>query len=629
MSETEKLQNTSGSVNSIGEPESIASTNELYDFDDPNNYFSQYKDEHNPKGLRKPTTDETGSLRRVLEHAPKVAYLLCLVELAERGSYYGVTGSLNNFLQRPLPPGGKATGAPPANSELQAGALGLGLKTSSAVTTSLTFIAYVAPLYGGFVADAQLGKFKTIWIGVFISFISHILFIIAAIPSVISGGNALAPTVLAVITLAVGTGFIKPNLLPLLMDQYPFEQDVVKVLPSGEKVIVDRQKSIQRMSMVFYWSINIGAFFSLATSYSARRVGFYLAFLAPGILFMLLPIVLWYLESRVKKQDPKGSVLVNAWRIFRVTFSSGWISRWRKKTLWEYARPGNVVERMASSEKVPKFPVSWTDQWVLDVRQTLYSCSIFAWYPIFLLCDTGIGSIQNSQAGTMTTKGVPNDLFSNFNPLTIIVLMPILDYVFYPALRKYRIEFRPVWRVALGFGLAALSQVIGAILQWRIYKTSPCGYNATNCSYDGIVSPISAWAQVVLYILQASGECFAMTTGYELAYIRAPPNLKGLVMAIFLFMSAISSAISLAVSGALSDPNLIWPFAAMGIAGALAVVGILIKYRTLHVVMEEERKLRDGYVKNEELNRGNVYTVGGTEEENLEAVTSIKSTVGK
>lgn len=127
-----------------------------------------------------------------------------------------------------------------------------GLQTATALTLLLTFLAYVVPLYGGFVADTQIGRFKAIWIGVFAGFVSHVLFVIAALPSVLKNGDAaLAPTIIAIITLAFGTGFIKPNLLPLLMDQYPEQQDMVKVLPSGEKVILDRQKSLEKVNLGF------------------------------------------------------------------------------------------------------------------------------------------------------------------------------------------------------------------------------------------------------------------------------------------------------------------------------------------------------------------------------------------
>lgn len=92
----------------------------------------------------------------------------------------------------------------------------------------------------------------------------------------------------------------------------------------------------------------------------------------------------------------------------------------------------------------------------------------------------------------MTTNGAPNDLLNNFNPLCIIVTIPLLSYVIYPMLRKYNIPFGRVSRITFGFVLATISGMIGAIVQWRIYKTSPCGYQATKCAEEkGIVSPIS------------------------------------------------------------------------------------------------------------------------------------------
>jgi POT family proton-dependent oligopeptide transporter len=89
------------------------------------------------------------------------------------------------------------------------------------------------------------------------------------------------------------------------------------------------------------------------------------------------------------------------------------------------------------------------------------------------------------------------------------------------------------------------------------------------------------------------GECFCYTTAYELAYTRAPDNAKGLVMALFLFNSAISSAISQAVSGALVDPNLIWPFTGIAAAGGFCAFVFLIMYWNLDKVMEKEELERE------------------------------------
>jgi len=44
-------------------------------------------------------------LRKVAGPIPKAAFLLCLVECAERASYYGVRTVFSNFIQFPLPAG--------------------------------------------------------------------------------------------------------------------------------------------------------------------------------------------------------------------------------------------------------------------------------------------------------------------------------------------------------------------------------------------------------------------------------------------------------------------------------------------------------------------------------------------
>lgn len=623
---TEELDvraNSEVAYDGVSDSVSVNSLGEVYDYDDPTNYFTDYTDEFNPRGLRKPTQHEAQTLRRVLGRASYASYLICLTELAERASYYSVQGLLANFIMRPLP-AGSTTGAPLSKTSSEsAGALNMGTRTLSAFTNLLTFLAYVIPLYGGYISDIRIGKLKALWIGVAAGFVAHLLFIIAGIPSVIASGKAIAPTALGIITLAIGTGFIKPNLLPLLMDQYPYKVDVVKVLPSGEKVIMDREKTLERMTLVFYWAINIGAFFQLATSYCARRVGFWLAFFVPMIMYLFLPIVLFLLQKRLVVERPSGSVLTNSWRVFKVTFSGNFIKRWYQGTLWEYAKPSAMISRGRQWYNTKKqTPISWDEQWVLDIRKTVDSCKIFLFFPMFNLTDGGIGNVENAQAGSMVLDGIPNDLFNNFNPLTIIVLIPILDYVIYPFLRKRRIEFRPVWRITFGFALSAGLQIAGAVIQHFIYKTSPCGNRATTCDS---VSKVNGWFEVILYILGAAGECFSNVTAYELAYTRSPPQMKGLVMALFLFTSAISAAISEALTAVLVDPLLVGTFAGTAIAGYLFTIAFAWFFRDLHKIMERER------VENEKLAKATVEQAhGGVEnKEDLVPVTSIKSVVGK
>lgn len=61
-----------------------------------------------------------------------------------------------------------------------------------------------------------------------------------------------------------------------------------------------------------------------------------------------------------------------------------------------------------------------------------------------------------------------------------------------------------------------------------------------------------------MYSLPAIAELLVSVTCFEMAYTRAPQRMKGLVYALVLAMSALSSALVLIVSPSFKDPNLIW-----------------------------------------------------------------------
>jgi hypothetical protein len=52
-----------------------------------------------------PTEEESKTLRKVPGSLPVIAWALCLVELAERASYYGASTVFSNFIEFPLPQG--------------------------------------------------------------------------------------------------------------------------------------------------------------------------------------------------------------------------------------------------------------------------------------------------------------------------------------------------------------------------------------------------------------------------------------------------------------------------------------------------------------------------------------------
>ncbi|KAI0813546.1 POT family protein [Xylaria sp. FL0064] len=510
-----------------------------------------------------PTEEERKTLRKVYDTVPWTAWTLCFVEASERASYYGVKAVFNNFLQFPLPKGGNGTGAINGNDpNAHAGALGLGLQTASALGLLFTFLAYVIPIFGAWWADTRV-------LSMGYSDTDYEELVGGAAPALLKAGKGVAPFLVSFFLLAIGAGIFKPNVAPTLIDQYKYQREYTKVLKSGEKVLVDPETTIGHILLIFYAFVNVGAFFSIAVVYIEKYRGFWLAFLAPGIIYFLLPFFLVAIYKRTIRKPPVGSDLT---RFAKITIAAIKKSKGNifAKNFWHKVKPSTLAE----SGTV----VSYSEKDVADCERTWDAVQVFLYIPIWNLNDGGVGNVQSNQGAAMTSNGAPNDLLNHFNPLTIIVASPLMAQVVYPFLQRKGIKFGRIDRMIFGFLLATASGVIGAIVQYRVYETSPCGYQASTCDD---VSPINIWWQIPNVALGALSEIFVNVTAYELAYARAPENMRATVVALFLFMTALASALGEILVPAITDPTLIWAWAAPAIA--LFVQTIIFWWRHRHI----------------------------------------------
>ncbi|KAL0567160.1 hypothetical protein V5O48_014835 [Marasmius crinis-equi] len=543
-------------------------------------------------GLEFPTEEEKATLRRVSDKIPWNAYLIAFVEMAERFSYYGSTVVFVNFIQHPLPEGSR-TGA--GGADAQAGALGKNQQTSTGLNTFYQFWAYLCPLLGGYVADTFLGRFNTVYVGIGIAMLGHIILIISAIPGVIEKtSTAMGVFVLGMIITGLGTGFFKANISPLIAEQYRRTKLFVITESSGERVIVDPAQTVARVYMYFYLFTNIGSLIGqIGMTYAEKYVGFWLAFALPTMVFLLCPMILFYGRNKYVRSPPTGSVLATAIRLWRFAakgkFSLNPVQTYRNMTaddFWENAKPSR-------QQTIPKW-MTFDDAWVDEVRRGIKACSVFVWYPIFWLTYGQINHNLTSQAATLSTHGLPNDVLSNLNPFTLIIVIPICDWFVYPALRRKGIRFTALKKITGGFLTGAMAMVWAAVVQYYIYETSPCGYYASSKECQNRPSPLNVWIQTGSYVLIALSEILASITGLEYAYTKAPKNMRSLVMSIFLFTNAFGAALSQAFLPLVEDPLLIWNYTVAGILAALAGTGFWISVRKLDAQEDELNALATG-----------------------------------
>lgn len=222
-----------------------------------------------------------------------------------------------------------------------------------------------------------------------------------------------------------------------------------------------------------------------------------------------------------------------------------------------------VNSRHAAGQTPP-----WDDDFAADLYLTLQACKIFSFYPMYWLVFAQSMTSLISQAATMETHGIPNDLLMVLNPIAILILGPTFEFVVYPALHRAGISFRPITRIACGFVFVGLSMVYAAGLQYAIYASPPC-YSyplSLDCEHGRVPNQIHVLVQTPIYILGAIGEILGIATGYEYAFKQAPSTMRSLIMAVFLSSAALAVALGMILAPFFTDPTLVWGYSGLSLA---------------------------------------------------------------
>lgn len=331
----------------------------------------------------------------------------------------------------------------------------------------------------------------------------------------------------------------------------------------GERVIIDPNVTIQRIYMIFYGCINIGSLSLLATPYMERDIGFWSAYLLCLCMFICGSAVMVFGRKYYVVRPPQGSIITDAFKALGIMIRHR--SMDAPKPSWQAANTNRTA------------PLPWDDHFVDELKRGLVACKVFTFYPIYWVVYSQFSTNFVTQAGQMNGHGIPNDLMQNFDAISIIVFIPVLELMVYPVLRKLRIPFRPINRIALGFVVASLAMMYAAIVQHLIYSAGPC-YEEPLCRasiVDGVRvgNDVHIAIQTPAYVFIGVSEIFASVSGLEYAYTKAPPSMKSFVQSMYLVTNAFGAAIAEALTPAAHDPAVLWMF--VGLACASFSAGII------------------------------------------------------
>ncbi|NXV06195.1 S15A1 protein, partial [Cettia cetti] len=373
---------------------------------------------------------------------PLSIFLIVINEFCERFSYYGMKAVLTLYFTR---------------------FLHWDDNFATAIYHTFVALCYLTPILGAIIADSWLGKFKTILYLSIVYAIGQTVLSVGSINDLTDHNRDGSPDNVAVnialsmiglILIALGTGGIKPCVSAFGGDQ--FEDD--------------QEKQRSTFFSLFYLSINAGSLLStlITPTIRASQCGIHtkqecypLAFGVPAIL-MAVALVVFVIGSKMyKKVKPQGNVMLEVSKC--IGFA--------------------IKNRFQHGSKLPKRE-HWLD-WASEkydkrlIEQTKMVLRVLFLYiplPMFWAVFDQQGSRWTLQATAMDGDfgfHIQPDQMQIVNPILIVIMVPIVDSLVFPLIKKCKLNFTPLKKMTVGMFLGSLAFVAAALLQVQIDKTYP------------------------------------------------------------------------------------------------------------------------------------------------------------
>ncbi len=489
---------------------------------------------------------------------PGVPYIIGN-EAAERFSFYGMRTILVIFMTHYLM---GADGKPDLMTDPQAR------------EWFHLFVAavYFFPLIGSIVADVYFGKYLIIMSLSLVYCLGHLA---------LSLDDTRIGLAIGLTVSAIASGGSKPSVSANVGDQFGAQN----------------RHLLTRVYMWFYFAINVGSAISMLwIPVVLRKQGAHWAFGIPGILMFIATVVFWMgrkkfvhappeSRNRFLKLVERDGGLRTSLNLLPVVIVLGLL-------FYGFVRmaQGNAVYiLLAPAFAAVLYAANLQFSWLLRPLKE-YGLEIIGedgWkalkslLPIYVvvavfwsLYDQCSSSwVQQAEhmdlhfAGQVWTA----DQFQVFNPLLVLINVPLFSYIIYPVLGKF-FRLTPLRKMSIGFFFTFASFLVPAWVETQI---------------SAGLKPTIAW-QILAYIFLMISEIMVYATGLEFSYTQAPKKMKSMVMAIFLATNTAGNLFTSAVNFFIQNPdgstkltgaNYYLFFAALMFVASIGFIFIAVNYR--------------------------------------------------
>ena len=443
-------------------------------------------------------------------------------EAAERFCYYGINGILVVFMTQYLLNGAgqRAT-----------------LSNTDAEGWYHVFVSavYYLPILGAILADAILGKYRTI-------LCLSLVYCLGSV--VLAADSTRLGLVMGLGLIALGSGGIKPCVSANVGDQFG---------PTNQHLL-------PRIFTWFYFSINLGSALStivtpwllepytrnakiasflpgsLLSMLESIPHGAAIAFGLPGVFMLLATVVFWTGRKKFAHVPPAGLS----------HYAHEMLNKENVKAL------GNLLML------VPFAAMFWA----------LWQQNFSSWVVQAYSMDRNLFGMEWLPAQIQTV-----------NPVFVLVLLPLSSYVIYPAIERFW-KLNPLRKMGMGMFALILSFVIVALIQMRI---------------DAGGKPHILW-QILAFVPLTAADVLVSVPHLEFSYTQAPKKMKSLVMCLYLGAIALGNTFTAAVnffiqnkdgSSKLQGATYFWFFAVLMLVTAIAYIPVARRYPATEPVEDQ------------------------------------------